>query len=212
MNFSKLAEISQKFLVFNKNTLRSLEKNPEALNYNIKYWLKQKKIIGLKKGTYVLADKYYQADNKDGYLEYIANQLIQPSYLSVEYVLAKYQILSEPVNALTSMTQKTGREIINNIGSFRYYSLSPRLFCGYRIKYYQNAPVAEAEKPKALFDFLYLRFLNRQPVNAEALENLRLNWENISASDFKKAKKYLSLTNSRRLAALFALIKKQYYA
>ncbi len=212
MIFSKLEKISQKFLVFNKNTLRSLEKNPEALNYNIKYWLKQKKIISLKKGLYVLADKYRQAENKDGYLEYIANQMIQPSYLSVEYVLAKYQILTEAVNAITSMTQKTSRGIINDIGSFRYYSLSPRLFCGYKIKYYQGAPIAEAEKSKAFFDFLYLRFLSQRPINAEAVEDLRLNWENISASDFKKAEKYLKFTRSRRMVELFALIKKQYYA
>ncbi len=212
MIFSKLEKISQKLLIFNKSALRSLEKNPEALNYNIKYWLKQKKIIGLKNGLYILADKYLQADNKDGYLEYIANQLVQPSYLSVEYVLSKYQILSEPVNVLTSMTQKTSRGIINDIGSFRYYSLSPRLFCGYKIKYYQGAPVLEAEKSKAFFDFLYLRFLNQKPINAEAVENLRFNWENISLSDFKKAEQYLKLTNSRRLAKLFALIKKQYYA
>lgn len=211
MLFSKLEEKSQKFLIFDKNTLRSLEKNPEALDYNIKYWLKQKKIIGLKKGLYVLADKYLQTNNKDGYLEYIANQLIRPSYLSAEYVLAKYQILSEPVNALTSMTVKTSREIINDIGSFRYYSLSPRLFCGYKIKYYQGAPIAEAEKAKAFFDFLYLRFLRRQAINTEALENLRFNWENISASDFGKAKKYLELTDSRRLSDLFELIKKIYY-
>ncbi len=212
MNFNKLAEISQKFLVFNKNTLRSLEKNPEALNYNIKYWLKQKKIISLKKGLYLLADKYSQANNKDGYLEYIANQMVQPSYLSVEYVMAKYQLLTEAVNAITSMTPKTGRGIINDIGSFRYYSLSLRLFCGYKIKYYQGAPIAEAEKPKALFDFLYLRFLIQRPINARAIEDLRLNWENISTSDFRKAEKYLSLTRSRRMVELFALIKKQYYA
>jgi len=212
MNFNRLATLSQKFLVFNKNILKTLEKRPDVLNSNIKYWLKQKKIIGLKNGFYVLADRYYRAGNKDIYLEYIANQLVAPSYLSVEYVLAKSQILSEPVNALTSVTTKTSRGKINDLGSFRYYSLSPRLFSGYKIKYYQGAPVYEAEKPKALFDFLYLRFLRRQPINAKALEALRFNWENISATDFKQAEKYLKFTNSRRLLDLFRLIKEKYYA
>lgn len=212
MDFNKLSQSGQKFLVFNKSTLRTLEKRPEALDANIKYWLKQKKIIGLKNGLYVLADKYGKTDDKDAYLEYIANQLVMPSYLSAEYVLAKYQILSEPVNALTSITTKTGREIINDLASFRYYSLNPGLFTGYKIKYFQSAPVLEAEKPKALFDFLYLRFLSRRPVSAEALNDLRLNWENISVADFKRAAGYLKLTDSRRLRSLFGLIKKQYYA
>lgn len=212
MNFNDLAKKSQKFLVFNKSVLRALEKKPETLNANIKYWLKQKKIIGLKNGMYVLTDKYRQTDDKGAYLEYIANQMIMPSYLSAEYVLAKYQILSEPVNALTSITAKTGREIINDLGSFRYYSLSPRLFCGYKIKYYQGAPILESEKSKALFDFLYLRFLSRRPISAKSLDDLRLNWENISAADFKRTAVYLKLADNRRLIELFALIKKQYYA
>jgi len=212
MNFDKLLKVSQKLLVFNKNVLRPLEKNSSTLSANINYWLKQKKIIGLKNGWYVLADIYRQATDKDGYLEYIANQLLKPSYLSMEYVLAKYQVLSEPVNALTSITTKSGREIINDLGAFRYYSLAPRLFFDYNIKYYQGAPIFEAEKAKALFDFLYLRFLKGQPVNASALANLRLNWENISPADFKKAEGYLKLVKSQRLIALFSMIKKQYYA
>lgn len=212
MNFDKLLQISQQLLVFNKNVLRALEKNPEVLSANIKYWLKQKKIIGLKNGWYVLANRYRQSENKDSYLEYIANQLIQPSYLSAEYVLAKYQALSEPVNALTSMTTKTSREIINDLAAFRYYSLNVGLFFDYKIRSYQGAQIFEAEKPKALFDFLYLRFLKGRPINDEAVDELRLNWENISATDFKKAQDYLKLVKSQRLFLLFSIIKKQYYA
>ena len=40
MTFDKLLEISQKLLVFNKNTLRALEKDPNALSANIGYWIK----------------------------------------------------------------------------------------------------------------------------------------------------------------------------
>lgn len=212
MNFDELSKISQKLLVFNKNVLRPLEKNSSTLSANINYWLKQKKIVGLKNGWYILADKYRQAADKNGYLEYIANQLLQPSYLSVEYVLAKYQVLSEPVNALTSMTTKTGREIINDLGAFRYYSLTPRLFLGYKIGSCQGVPVFEAEKAKAIFDFLYLRFLKSRSISAGALTDLRLNWENISREDFREAEGYLKLAKNQRLQALFAIIKKQYYA
>lgn len=212
MNFDKLLQKSQKLLVFNKSSLLALEKNPKVLSANISYWLKQKKIIGLKNGWYILADKYRQSENKDSYLEYIANQLVQPSYLSAEYILAKYQVLSEPVNVLTSMTTKTSREIINDLAAFRYYSLSPKLFFDYNVRSYQGAPIFEAEKPKALFDFLYLRFLRSRSINDGAVNELRLNWENISVTDFKKAERYLKLVKSQRLFLLFSIIKKQYYA
>jgi len=212
MNFTELSKISQKLLIFNRSALRNLEVSRDVLSGNIKYWLKQKKIIGLKNGWYVLADKYRRAQDKAGYLEYIANQLVQPSYLSVEYVLAKYQILSEPVNALTSVTTKTSREIINDLAAFRFYSLSPKLFFGYKIMPCQGAPIFMAEKPKALFDFLYLRFLKGRPINERSVINLRLNWENISVADFKKARGYLKPIKSRRLSLLFSIIERQYYA
>lgn len=212
MNFKDLLKIGGKFLVFNKSTLRTLEKKPDVLDANIQYWLKQKKIIGLKNGLYLLFDRYSQSSDKNTYGEYIANQLIMPSYLSTEYVLAKYRILSEPVNVFTSVTTKTGREIMNDLGCFRYYSLSPKIFAGYGIKYYHGAPVYEAEKSKALFDFLYLRFLSRRPINAQSIGDLRLNWENISMADFRRAKKYAILSDSSRIIALFALIREQYYA
>ncbi|MFA6097208.1 MAG: hypothetical protein WC788_06280 [Candidatus Paceibacterota bacterium] len=212
MNYNDFEKISQKFLVFSKNTLRSLESDPESLNANIKYWLKNGKLIGLKNGLYVLSDRFRMEGDKNSYLEYIANQMVMPSYLSMEYTLSKYQILSEPANALTSMTVKTGREIVNKLGSFRYYSISPKLFCGYSVKYFQGAPVLEAEKAKALFDFLYLRFLSKREINREALEDLRLNWENISASDIKKMEEYIKICNNKRMNTLFKLINEQYYA
>lgn len=212
MNYNDFEKKSRKFLVFSKNTLRSLEEDPESLNANIKYWLKRGKLIGLKNGLYALSERFRMEEDKSSYLEYIANQIVMPSYLSMEYTLSKYQILSEPANALTSMTVKTGREIVNELGSFRYYSISPKLFCGYSVKYFQGAPILEAEKSKALFDFLYLRFLSRREISRDALEDLRLNWENISASDIRRMGEFVKISGNKRMNSLFKLINEQYYA
>ena len=126
MKIKTLKEKSGEFLVFTKNVLRALEPQEEALNANIKYWLKKGEIVRLKKGLYLLRERYEKESEKGEYLEYIAGQLIKPSYLSVEYVLAKYQILSEPARTVTSITTGTTREINNNLAGFRYYSLSKR--------------------------------------------------------------------------------------
>jgi hypothetical protein len=212
MRFSNIKEKFSPFLIFNKNNLRAFEKNEETVSADIRYWMKSGKIIQLKKGVYLLNDRWEKEIQKDSYLEYIANKLLEPSYLSFEYVLAKYQILSEPVLTLTSATIKSSREFSNTLGIFRYYTLAPKLFCGYTAKEENSFPIFEAFKEKALFDFLYIRFLKQRPITTDAEKNLRINWENISRKEFEKAKSYLKLTRSKRVKEIFNIINKQYYA
>ena len=211
MRLDQLKEKTGDLLLLNKNILRSFESRENVLNANIKYWLKNKELILLKKGVYILKNKYDKEPQKDLYLEYIANWLIQPSYLSLEYVLAKYQLLTEPANAITSITIKTTREITNNIGVFRYYSISRALFMDYEIKYFYDSPVMIAKKSKALFDYLYIRFLRNAPINNSAVKNLRINWENVSRKEFAKLYSYSALAKSQRIKKVLDIIKDLYY-
>ena len=211
MTLNELKNKTSGLLLLDKNILRNFEPRENTLNENIKYWLKNKELILLKKGVYILKDKYEKETQKNLYLEYAANQLIQPSYISLEYVLAKYQILSEPVNAITSITVKTSKEISNNLCSFRYYSICPVLFSGYEIKYFYNSPVLTATKSKALFDYLYIRFFKNASINDDSRKNLRINWENITKKEFIKTCSYSPLTRSKRIKKVLDLIKKLYY-
>lgn len=211
MRLDTLKEKASGLLLLNKNILRNFESRENILAANIKYWLKNGELVALKNGVYVLKDRYNEERDKDLYIEYIANQLIQPSYLSAEYVLAKHQLLSEPVNAITSITTKTTREIINSIGAFRYYSMQEPLFKGYQIKSFYNSPVLEAEKSKALFDYLYGHFIKKKSVNNRDIENLRINWENFKRSDFIRTRSYAALINNKNIEKVFKIIKKLYY-
>ena len=212
MTLNELKNRTSGMLLLNKNILRNFEPRENTLNANIKYWLKNKELILLKKGCYVLNDKYEKETRKNLYLEYIANQLTQPSYISADYILAKYQILSEPVSAITSITTNTTKEVSNNLCSFRYYSVCPALFRGYEIKYFYNSPVLTATKSKALFDYLYIRFLKSTVLNNDSIKNLRINWENITKNEFAKTYSYLLLIKSKRIKKVLDLIKKLYYA
>lgn len=211
MNFEFLKRNTKNLVILNKELLKTLEPRENVLDANIKYWIKTGKFIVIKKGKYILKERFEKLESKNNLLEYIAGQIMQPSYLSTEYVLAKYQILSESVQTVTSVTTKKTKAIKNDLGSFQYYSISERLFTGYEIKKEGDLIYAEATKPKALFDFLYFRFLKEFNVNIEIIDNLRLNWENISLSEFKKAESYLKFTNSRRMREVFNLIKNKYY-
>ncbi|TRZ77485.1 hypothetical protein D4R87_02670 [bacterium] len=212
MELNELKEKTVGLLILNKNILRNFEPKESLLNANINRWMKKGELISIKKGMFVLKDRYEKEPKKDLYLEYIANQLIQPSYLSVEYVLSKYQLLSEPANAFTSITTKATREKINSLGAFRYYSIMPALFTGYKIKYFNNSPVWEAEKSKALFDYIYLRFIKERIISSESIENLRINWENLDKKEFDNVCFYSTLVRSRRVKQVLSRIKEIYYA
>ena len=211
MKFEFLQKNTKNLVVLNKELLKTLEQKEDVLDANIKYWIKSGKLIVLKKGKYVLRERLKDMGNNDRYLEYFTGQLVQPSYLSTEYVLAKYQILSEPVQTITAVTTKKTRLIRNDLGVFQYYSISEKLFTGYETKQEGGLVYAEATKSKALFDFLYFRFLKEFDVSIEAIDNLRLNLENVSLSEFKKAEAYLKFTNSKRMREVFNLIKNKYY-
>lgn len=207
MKLETIKNKTDKLLLFNKKSLKLLEKDNNALDANIKYWLKNSDLIALKKGTYLFKEKYDREIKKDDYLEYIANQLIQPSYVSLEYVMAKYQLLSEPARAITSITVKNSREFYNKLGVWRYYSLPKKLFIGYKIKYFQGSPVAEATKAKSVFDFLYLRFRRGIKANCQNIDDLRLNWENLSKEDLKELVSYFNLIGQARWESLIKIIR-----
>lgn len=195
---------------FTKETLRQLEPNGDTLDFNIKSWLKAKKIIALKKGLYLLRERWEKEPNKQGFLDFLANKIYPPSYLSGETVMARYGLLTEAVYGQTSVTTAKTKVFKNSLGVFSYYSIAPRLYSGYTVSRFYSAPVLTAAKAKAVFDFLYFRFLRLAPINSQAAAALRLNWENINNQEFAAIKKYAQISRSRKIRELINLIIKRY--
>lgn len=209
MKIDQLNKLSNLFL-FTKETLRQLERDNDRLDFNIKYWLKKGNIVAMKRGVYLLKEKWERETRKDDYLQYIANQLYQPSYLSGEYVMSKYGLLTEAVFGITSITTKTTKTFTNSLGSFTYYSISPELFTGYEIRMNNSFSAAVAKKSKAVFDFLYLRFIKNAPVNNKTIEELRINWENINKTEFGELLQYGQKTKSIRIKHVIDIIQHNY--
>jgi len=211
MKFNDIQKKTGKLLIINKNILRTFEKNENTLNNNIKYWLKTKRLIALKNGVYIFSEKYKNENNKDFYFEYIANSLLKPSYLSLEYVMAKNQLLTDAVYTVTSITTKTTREFTNSLGTFRYYNIIPELFFGYKTIFVKNIPINVASKAKAVFDYIYLRFIKNSKINENVIKELRINWENLNKNEFAEFCSYISRTKSKNLTMLLLIIKKLYF-
>ncbi|HFC76669.1 MAG TPA: hypothetical protein ENJ27_00340 [Candidatus Moranbacteria bacterium] len=165
-------------------------------------WQKKGYLKKVMNEYYVFADK----NLSDFEMGFIANQLRQPSYLSLEYALRFYGLIPETVFMYTCITTKKTRQIKSEIGNFSYRSIKEKLFFGYKIIREENFSYKIAEPEKALLDFLYLR---SDIDDKDSIYELRINKEIFEEIiDQKKMEKYLQRFNSKRLTKKIKLVNK----
>lgn len=193
---------------FTKNTLKAVvEGSSEAISANVARWIKNGNLISLKKGLYVTKEYLTQNKNNQDYSEFIANILKKPSYLSGEYILQKYGILSESVFSITSVTLKKTRSYSNKIGVFLYSKITNNLFIGFDIISKSGFEIKEATKTKALFDFLYFRLRTVSEINQEIIDSFRLNLESLTAKDFKEFQSYIDISAIKKFVNIVDYLK-----
>jgi len=207
MNQVKKLKNLEKLSYFDKNTLAQyIELSDNSLYANIKRWLKNGRIIQIKKGMYVTPEYYNILPNKEEYIEFLSNKIREPSYLSLEYVLQKYSMLTESVYSYTSITLKSRRVYKNKFGIFVYRKIKEDLFTGYIIKEYAGFKVKVATKAKALFDWLYLKNYRIEIINRELLNSYRLNLDEFKKRDLKEFSNYCALSGIKKYINLTKLI------
>lgn len=196
---------------FTKQGLRLCFKGSEfALNERIKRALKNKQIFELKRGLYTTNLYYLKEPDKIEFKEFVASKLRFPSYLSLEYVLGKYDLLTEATYPLSSVTLKTTFTYQNFLGTYRYSNIKERLYFGFeKTSFYKNEYFI-ATKSKSLFDFLYLK-RNLGNLKKEILENLRINWDNFSKEDFNLFKNYVLKAKSEKMRKILKILEKNLF-
>lgn len=186
------------------DNLLTIESNKNYLKVFLSRMIKKGKLVSLKKGIYV-SREYLNSIEKKGilnnYLEFLSGVLYSPSYLSSEYVLGKYNILTEASYGFPSISINKTKKFINKLGVFNYHHVKDNLFVGFKVIKTGNFLIYEASKSKALFDFLYLR-KNILPCR-EAIMELRLNLENFNSKEIKEFKKYVDLEESKKMKEIF---------
>ena len=175
-----------------------------SLYQKISRSLKKGSIIKLKKGFYTSKEYKERHSSDPNYFYYLANILCYPSYVSGVYVLQNYNILTDITYPITSITTKTSRKYSNKLGAFVYYSISPKLYTGYKRILYKDEPIYVASVAKALFDYLYLKYFITKFSSEEIISRERLNLENFNKKDIKEFEKYCKLSNKKILIELCA--------
>ncbi len=178
---------------FTKSTLYQLGsqlglKN-STINTYISRFLKRKEIVSLKKGLY-LSGEFFTENKRDiSYLLYLANIIRPPSYISSWAALQYYNLTTEAIRTITSVTPKVTRVYETKAGVFSYQSIKKELFTDYLLVK-GDFDFFIASPSKALFDLLYFRTRQFRSVQFEDIqkmvEELRIDIEEMEESERNK--------------------------
>ena len=183
-----------------------LDKNTNTLRNSISYWVKNKSLIRLKRGFYVFRNFLEKRDNLLYYSRFLATKMIEPSYLSKEFVLQDYQMLTDVVYGYSVITSKKTNSITNEFGAFDYRSIKKDLFTGFSVKSYGVMEWYIASKAKALFDYIYFNQNKFSEITESELLGLRLNLDVMQKSDWREYEKYLS-KSPLKMTAIYKIMK-----
>ena len=151
-------------------------------------WVKAGKVYQLRRGLYALAPPYQQT-RPHPFL--IANQLVRPSYVSLQSALAYYGLIPEYVPVTTSVTSDRPQEFATPLGKYQFQRVKKERFFAFNLEDLgdeQDAYVAAPEK--ALLDLAYLhpggdslpylrglRLQNLEQINSASLKEIALKFD-----------------------------------
>lgn len=211
LNAKKLIDLISSLPYFKMTDLLPFA-NRNYLRIIVSRYAKKGEILRLKKGFYVSKKYLDRLDKRNGlyaYNEFIANELCKPSYLSLEYVLSEYNIITELPKNFTSVSLVKKTRFLNNSGGFFYHKIKKDLFLGFETMKKDDFIILKATKAKALFDFIYFR--KNILTSKESISELRINKENISKKDWREIEKYIDLEGSKKIREIFNNLKKWKY-
>jgi len=175
--------------------------SPTQVRVLLHRWMAGGKIIQLKKGLYMTSRFYEQHSGDFGFSAAVSAILVPQSYLSLQFVLQQYNLLTEITYPITCVTAKNTHTIVNRIGTFWYRHIREDLYRGFTITEYFGIQVAQASAAKALFDTLYLRPLPKsfRAFKLNLTEELRLNLDEFSSTDRQEFTRLVEDSKSRKM-------------
>jgi predicted transcriptional regulator of viral defense system len=183
---------------FDKNTVFQLGKQmglkDSTVDTYISRFLRSREILSLKGGLYISADFFDKNKSDVSYAFYLANIIRTPSYVSSWAALQYYNLATEAIHSITSVTPKVTRTYQTKAGNFTYQSIKADFFSDFNLEK-GRFDFFIASPAKALFDLLYFktsRFHSLRLENIKTLiEELRIDINEMDKEE--QAKFYLML-------------------
>ena len=168
MRYLTLLERAAHLPVIDSQTLRSFGGDPKALSVQLSRWVRDGKLVPLRRGAYLLPAALRRNQPP---LEYLANLLVLPSYVSLERALAFHGLIPERVPLVQSVTVARPMLFETPVGDFQYRHVKQSWFFGYAETQIESGSALIALPEKALLDVIYLA---RGPFPRERIEEMRL--------------------------------------
>jgi predicted transcriptional regulator of viral defense system len=162
--------------------------------------LKRGEIIKLRRGLYVMSDKYRQMKLSKFYL---ANRIVPNCYLSLESALSLHGWIPEQVTTINCVYAGARNKTFHNVfGDFIFYPLRVHeyeFFTGIdRVVAVQGQPFLLASPLRALADYVYIKKLDH--LNLDYLVNsMRIELENITQIGVEQFEQLKKVFYSRRV-------------
>ena len=205
MEFDDLLAQVKDLPLFSSNLLQAGDTLPAQVHKQLSRWVNSGKVLQLRRGLYSLAEPY-RKERPHPFT--IANQLLAPSYISLQSALSYYDLIPEAVPHVTSITsRKRTQTVTTPFGQHSYRSLQPDLFTGFRlVEISPTQPVFMARPEKALLDLVYLTPQGDQPVFLKSLrmqnmDLLDLEWMQDFAVEISKPKLIRAVDNIAKIAS-----------
>jgi predicted transcriptional regulator of viral defense system len=139
----------------------------KSVNNKIEDLMKKAILSPLKRGLYVHKSKVHQHAVSP---ESIANHLLGPSYISLDFALSYYNLIPERVYEVTSVTTKRPKSFNTPVGLFSYRRIQTELFpLGLAISNGNHDKFLIATVEKAICDKIFLS----KDIDIQSIEEMR---------------------------------------
>lgn len=156
--------------LFHSSMLRIFDDPPAHIEVQLSRWSRAGKLSRIRRGWYLIEKPYRVRDVSE---PVIANTVVQPSYLSLEWALGFYGLIPEAVFNPTSITTARGVEFTAQGRRYFYHHVQPSFFSGYEKTERGSDVFIIAIPEKALIDRIYIS-MRLGTFSKKWLEGLRL--------------------------------------
>ncbi len=190
MNISEFVKKYSEEQLIDSSTFILLSGNPQGLRCDVQNWRKKGYLVPLKRGIYVLNKDLRHQPLSMGF---IANNLLLPSYVSLEYALSYYDLIPEMVTVYTSVTTQKTTTFQTPVGIFEYHSVKEGLFKGFTKAIESGKDYFIATPEKAILDFFYFH----QDIKGETGEFESYRFQNLEIINLKRYGELRRLYNKK---------------
>jgi hypothetical protein len=163
-------------------------------------WRKAGRVIRLRRGLYMLGEDERRLEPSRAY---IAGQIYQPSYVSLEYALSVYGLIPERTTDLTSVSTRKTARFVNKLGVFIYQTVKLDFFRGFTpVRDEAGLSYFMADPEKALADFIYLNLGKIPAKDAESFLEHSFRFQDLGSLRKGRVTAYFSLFGVKKMEAL----------